>query len=363
MSARSAYAALCLCALTLLASAGAVAGYLGIPGAHAGVVTSLESGPADGLSLLTTDLHCGPLPAPPPAQIHSASPAELALAGLLSAMLLAGLLAATRMTWATRRALGDRPSDGSRRPGVPSELRLGANLASLAAELDLTGRLQLREDPAAYSYCHGLLRPRIVISRGLVEALDRQALRAVVAHEGHHLRAGDPLRGALSGVLAALAFPLPMVAGLRRVYLEAREIEADRAALALAGRPALVRALLVALRQPGASFPHQKAALASFQPDAGRLAHLVEPETARGPRLQPRCILQSLLVVAGLAALILPSLTSPVHARPRRASHATALECPLEAAHCENWVCRVECRLRGWEHAGAAPRDHASGAR
>jgi Zn-dependent protease with chaperone function len=76
----------------------------------------------------------------------------------------------------------------------------------------------------------GVLRPRLVLTRGVVQALTADELRAAVAHEIGHLRAGDNLKR-----LAMRAAPDVLGVTRRAAMLEARwasaaEHEADRAA-------------------------------------------------------------------------------------------------------------------------------------
>lgn len=92
--------------------------------------------------------------------------------------------------------------------------------------------------------CHGLLRPRLLISAGLLRDLSSNELRAVLHHEREHLRRYDPLRLLLA---RAFAEALPS----RRAFQElaarlplAQELAADRAAIAAVGPHALARALL-----------------------------------------------------------------------------------------------------------------------
>jgi Zn-dependent protease with chaperone function len=56
-------------------------------------------------------------------------------------------------------------------------------------------------DPVAY--CLGLLRPRVVVSSGLLERLDCPSLKAVLEHEASHRRRRDPLRQAILGSIVA----------------------------------------------------------------------------------------------------------------------------------------------------------------
>lgn len=105
-------------------------------------------------------------------------------------------------------------------------------------------------DSACYAFTYRLLHPRVVVSSGLIERLTDDQLTAVLAHEAVHVCETDPLRVAAvacfsRGLLSSSAIPSLLQARLRR-----REVLADRAAVKVAGRDALARALLAAIRHP-----------------------------------------------------------------------------------------------------------------
>lgn len=86
------------------------------------------------------------------------------------------------------------------------------------------------EDSRSVAFTWGLLRPAIVLSTGLLESLDKEALVAVMHHEAAHARRYDPLQQSLLWVLSDAFGPFGMEALYRR-YLVHREILADESAL------------------------------------------------------------------------------------------------------------------------------------
>lgn len=131
----------------------------------------------------------------------------------------------------------------------PSSERL--RTCSRAAGLDEAVVTEVA-DPACYAFTHGLLRPRVVVSGGLADQLTDEQMTAVLAHEAVHVREIDPLRAAAvacfsRGLLRSTAIP-----SLLNDHLRRREQFADRAAVRVAGRSALTRALLATVRRPGA---------------------------------------------------------------------------------------------------------------
>ncbi|HLQ33614.1 MAG TPA: M56 family metallopeptidase [Chloroflexota bacterium] len=88
------------------------------------------------------------------------------------------------------------------------------------------------ESEDVFALCQGYLRPRVVLSTGLLELLSEEELEAVILHERFHLANRDPLKMLLARVAADAFFFMPIVAELAERYLCVKEIDADRAAMA-----------------------------------------------------------------------------------------------------------------------------------
>lgn len=108
------------------------------------------------------------------------------------------------------------------------------------------GDARVIDDDQPLAFCAGLLRPRIYVSTGALDALDDLALAAVLDHERHHAQQRHPLRLAAGRVVAESLFFVPRVRELTRHQHALAELSADeRAAHALPGsRSALARAML-----------------------------------------------------------------------------------------------------------------------
>jgi hypothetical protein len=85
------------------------------------------------------------------------------------------------------------------------------------------------------AFCAGWLRPRVYVSTAALERLSAAELRAVLAHEHHHLALRDPLRLAVGRVLCQALFFLPVLRPLHDRYGEVAELTADAAAVAATG--------------------------------------------------------------------------------------------------------------------------------
>ncbi len=119
-----------------------------------------------------------------------------------------------------------------------------AALAALLRTLHLEDRITLIACPAPVALCHSLLRPRLLLSTGVLRGLSATEIEAVLRHERAHLRRRDPLRLV---VVRALTTALPSVPLLREIAATlpaAQELAADRAVLAVIGADALAGALL-----------------------------------------------------------------------------------------------------------------------
>ena len=91
---------------------------------------------------------------------------------------------------------------------------------------------------------YGLVRPRVLLSTGVLDHVSHAQLEAIVRHERAHLRRHDPLRLMLA---RALADALPAHAAMRTlatVLPLTQELAADRAVLSAVGAEALATALL-----------------------------------------------------------------------------------------------------------------------
>ena len=95
----------------------------------------------------------------------------------------------------------------------------------------------------------GIRRPRILLSDDLLKDLDSSEVEAVLAHELAHLESGDITLVQLSGVLRDLLAWNPFAhIAFRRLSLD-RELEADRRAASLTGKPLAVASGLLKVAQ------------------------------------------------------------------------------------------------------------------
>ncbi len=118
-----------------------------------------------------------------------------------------------------------------------------ARPAALARSLGLSTIPVTLLAPIPLAFCHGLRRPRIYVTTGMLDLLDDAELGAVLLHEDHHRRRREPLRLLLvAGAAHVLRFwrAAPAFAAAVRTDIE---IGADAAAVRRSGVTPVARAL------------------------------------------------------------------------------------------------------------------------
>jgi len=239
------------------------------------------------LAIVGTALSHLSLTPPPVAEVLAACgrllPSELSLAGAV--LLGLGGLALIVLVRGVRSALIQ----------ARAQVRVHSGLRA-AVEHERHGEfVRLFPSSRPQAFCAGLLRPRVFLSATARDRLSEEELRAVLAHEGHHVLRHDPLRLFAARILADALFFVPALHRLEQRYAELAELAADEAAVRAAGSAALASALL----KLGASdHPHATVALAPERVD-----HLCGAPTRW--RLETRTLVLSLVGVVGLAGAAL----------------------------------------------------------
>lgn len=147
------------------------------------------------------------------------------------------------------------------------------------------------------AFCVGILRPRIVLTEGLLARLDAEERAAVVWHEGAHARAHEPLKCLVARLAVRTFFWMPLLGELLDRYLLTKELDADRRATMNTSRSALAGALT---EVAGQATPAAAVGLAEFS--TARIDRLFDP-AAPLPRLfHARSII---LTLASVGALLL----------------------------------------------------------
>jgi len=166
----------------------------------------------------------------------------------------------------------------------------------------LRGRVRMVEEEDPFSFAYGLIKPRVVVSRGLVESATADELDAVLAHERYHVRNYDPLKVVLVRTLPSAFFFLPILRELRTRYLAARELEADRRSLQRHGRAPLAGALYKVVGGPGWAELGPAAALGGPDFLDARVSQIESGTITEGPMV---CWWSGFLSAVGGAGLVL----------------------------------------------------------
>lgn len=107
-----------------------------------------------------------------------------------------------------------------------------------------SGRVELFAAPEPMALTIGYFSPRILISTGLLEILNRPELEAVLHHEAAHVTRRDPLRAFLSDACrTALPF-VPIIRYVASQFDIKKELEADKAAIDALGSPGPIASAL-----------------------------------------------------------------------------------------------------------------------
>lgn len=175
-------------------------------------------------------------------------------------------------------------------------------------ELNLDSKVDVVKDHRRFSFCYGLLKPRICLSTGLIKNLSSKELKAVLLHESYHLKNHDPLKIIIAKASSRMFFFIPTISDFQNLYSFSREIAADR----LTVRSGAKNQLLSALSKVMVSSSPQ------FSGVAGLVGNTLEKRilylTGRNKNLtwdisKPRLLLSLSIVIFSFSML-----TIPVHA-------------------------------------------------
>lgn len=231
--------------------------------------------------------------------------------GLLGA---AGLLLFLRDAWPFLADRVGRSEDGDTIADPAATDRIASAIAAIrAVDSGLPEpRIVLLSRNAPVLLCKGVDRPLIVISRGTLDRLGPDELRAALTHELAHAHYRDPLTGWLLMAVRTSAWFSPATQIVARQLVQELEHRADLAAARTAGPEPLGRAIAALSDAPDADTDLREAVgglsrtyrfLDRAEREAvgercDRVFHHPAPPTSRVPRLRLA------IAVGGLAALL-----------------------------------------------------------
>lgn len=186
------------------------------------------------------------------------------------------------------------------------------------------------EDPAPLSYTLGALRARIVVSEGLLEALEPEEVQAVLAHEEGHLLAHD---GLLILIGQTIASSMAVVPGMRLAFARmrrAQELAADEYATAAVGDALVVASSLQKFARSLVSPPAPAPAFVQEGGVAERIQELLKDWVTKTGTSRRR-----LALAIGLSFVVLASFSTSAMAYTgvTRASGQPCSACTHSSAH------------------------------
>lgn len=179
----------------------------------------------------------------------------------------------------------------------------------LGKKLNLEGKIDVIKDINQFSFCYGIIKPRICLSTGLIKKLNSNELQAVILHESYHLRNFDPLKIVISKVAAQMFFFIPTLRDIQKYYALSKEIEADKVATQTDSRKSLLSALskLITIDTPQYA---GVAGLANIDSLEKRIKFLAGAQNQNSFRLS----LFNLSLSITIVLVSFMALTAPVHA-------------------------------------------------
>lgn len=125
------------------------------------------------------------------------------------------LLVQLRKTWAEWRRF------------APRVIALPKRVREMVASLHLEYRVYVVQNTNLFSFCVGVLSPRVVVSTALVDRLADRELEAVLLHEQTHMQNHDPLKVVIGKTVASMFFFLPIFRELNKNMVSVNELLAD----------------------------------------------------------------------------------------------------------------------------------------
>lgn len=162
---------------------------------------------------------------------------------------------------------------------------------------------------APMAFAMGLVRPRIVISTGLIDMLDEQELQAVIYHERFHQMHGDPLKTFLLSLAASVMWYLPILKSSQHNYKIIREVLADKYAIGKQGASVYLGGALLKLLQSktAAAVPMAHVSFADTSVNY-RIRHILEPGSdipLKWPFTPAVVSVQTLLLICAMFMVVL----------------------------------------------------------
>jgi Zn-dependent protease with chaperone function len=161
-------------------------------------------------------------------------------------------------------------------------------------------------EPTAMSA--GLIRPRIIVSKGLLEQLSKEELKAVLLHELHHCKQKDPLKSFVISIFKDGFGFIPIISSAAYFCKTWMELMADRFAINQMGTEQHLGSALLLLSKTRSKRAQIDHGVVYFENSAidYRMLQILDPnKTLKVPFIQSVTILQSLIIMFVMFVLVL----------------------------------------------------------
>jgi beta-lactamase regulating signal transducer with metallopeptidase domain len=133
---------------------------------------------------------------------------------------------------------------------------------------------------APIAFTTGFLNPKVILSTGLLNLLDKNEVEAVIYHELYHKKHRDPLKIFLLSLFASIMWYIPILKWFHQKYKIVREVLADHYAINRQGTSADLGSALLKMLKTGkrANMPFSYVSFADTSINY-RIKYILDPQT------------------------------------------------------------------------------------
>jgi len=268
-------------------------------------------------------------------QISHTIPATLLLT-FITALIL-GSLSFFIQVWKTKRLV---------RRLLKHRISLSKKAENIATSLGIAKKVYIVKDKNMYSFCAGILQPKILITTTLASSLSNRELEAVFLHEKAHIKNHDPLKLLFGKTVSWLFFFLPVFSQLYKNMEGTNELLADHWTIAKQEEATFLRGALKKIL----AVPQLKIATvpAVANPDhlEIRIQRIVNPKAKHNFGISSLSIITSSLFII-LSWVVLQTPVGAFHSED--SSQPSYFLCSADNA------CRQECNFNAQKSAISNP--------
>jgi len=194
------------------------------------------------------------------------------------------------------------------------------------------------DDSLSLAFTHGIFRPRVYVSTGLLKSLTRDEVRAVLLHEASHRRGRDPLKFLLAAFVRDAFFFLPVGGYIERLFQVEKERAADDSAVERTGDPLTLAGAILKVAISGSGLRAAPVSIRGTGSVEGRVRRLVEGaeggEKGPGAMAVATSVLVTLFLFVSLVVPVTASFNPGTCAADHCDTHAEAVGTGC-ATHCD----------------------------